>query len=1052
MNFSHTPVCIAVFVVTINICVSLYPTVWDKDYPYKAKGYSFESSEDITFFRSENAKHSITDLSSKHGTKSLKWDYRGSGAQLVLHDAEGFKFLENRYLYNKKFSDILFWVHNNKPSEGYLVFRVGNQEGLSSGKCRYEFSFHLNFKGWRAGWIDLETDAERKNEDGSAISDMMTIEINDVSEKGTLLFDRIEITEYVHWAREADLQMPYLNSQIGGGPDQPLKSYTMQPEKDKVKVSDAERKAAEEVNRRTFDWLIGSKLSVEYPQTSARSEGIMQFAGQGETEFEKYKIVRKGDYISGVPLVSIHDGILYKSAPLVRDFFNKCIFPMTLAYCVIGSSGKPNKLYKNPELKEKILMGFDYAYSQGWAAGSSMGTCYGLHLGLVGYGHALVLMKNELREHGILDRETDTFKWATHYNRFAGVDLSSQRVGDADEMRTTAILRLLYILSLGSVDEMALQLRRYSHWLNACLAVNRALHPTIKPDFSVFHHSAPYWNGYGTYGLYYFSLLGYLLRATPFAIGEQEYNNLKQALLVQRFTVNKYHWPVFLNGRWPFWEAGSISTIGAYGYAAAIKAVPDPELAAAFKRLCDMENPAVVAGITNVAIGNSFTTTVGDTESMMRFYSNFGFAEKTPQGHLACPYAAASFHRRNEWLAAVKGWSKYIWDFETGSSSPNDCGRYLSRGAIVIYSQGNPVAMKQSGYDPSGWDWSRFPGTTVLHLDHKSLTVGAQGNPSRMHTDQTFVGGLSHRGSNGIFVLKLHDIHYEKGFTAHKTVFFIDDMIVSLGSTIANNNTQTNTETILFQNRLDNPEDATLVNGSAQKSIPYTYSPVNNNAPQILLDSKKTGYYIPKPGNLSVLRQEQTAQKAGLGTGGKGFFEVAFINHGKSPSSASYEYVILPMISTERLKAFTVNPPYRVIRNDEAVHIIESGMMRGYAFYDNQVKIQDEIIFSVDRQSIIYLEKTETNLILTAADPDIGAGWLPEKFRDLPWNTYGDKEIYAAKVTAKPRPLKVILHGNWQSYDNDKNVSVISKKNARSEITVLCQDGISYEIRLNKKK
>ena len=45
---------------------------------------------------------------------------------------------------------------------------------------------------------------------------------------------------------------------------------------------------------------------------------------------------------------------------------------------------------------------------------------------------------------------------------------------------------------------------------------------------------------------------------------------------------------------------------------------------------------------------------------------------------------------RGDWMVSMKGWGKYVWDYES-SGRNNPLGRYLSYGSMLVYASGDPV-------------------------------------------------------------------------------------------------------------------------------------------------------------------------------------------------------------------------------------------------------------------------------------------------------------------------------------------------------------------------
>src|SRR5258708_7617614 len=78
---------------------------------------------------------------------------------------------------------------------------------------------------------------------------------------------------------------------------------------------------------------------------------------------------------------------------------------------------------------------------------------------------------------------------------------------------------------------------------------------------------------------------------------------------------------------------------------------------------------------------------------------------------------------------------------------------FMSFGALEIRAGGKPVAAKASGMDGAGWNWARFEGTTAPQLPLIDLEKAWPRGSEVTRAPETFVGGLSHLGRQGIFAM-----------------------------------------------------------------------------------------------------------------------------------------------------------------------------------------------------------------------------------------------------------------------------------------------------------
>ncbi len=163
--------------------------------------------------------------------------------------------------------------------------------------------------------------------------------------------------------------------------------------------------------------------------------------------------------------------------------------------------------------------------------------------------------------------------------------------------------------------------------------------------------------------------------------------------------------------------------------------------------------------------------------------------------------------RRDEWLAGVKGFSRYLVGNETYVKN-NLYGRYMSYGTFQIVEN----SLKESGFESGGWNWAHYPGTTAINLPLEKLKsslsqVDAQsGTEEMLISDETYSGGNS-LNNNGMFAMKLHEnAKYNGSHRARKSVFFFENKAILLGSNIENNDGENETHTTLFQNSLNEKE------------------------------------------------------------------------------------------------------------------------------------------------------------------------------------------------------------------------------------------------------
>ncbi len=1035
--------------------------------PQPKRVYSFEQKSVPKTWRADEV--STLSLSGRHfkdGRQSLRWDWQ-AGAILTVTDPEGLAIAQR-----SRSGGIKAWVYNEKPIDAKLTFRFGTARELRENKPHYQFEFGLNFSGWRAMWVLLAEDAVNKNYKANAPLEVMQIIAPGSHSQGCVSVDLVEFVDEIIWHRTADYQLPNLNAKRGGGSEKYRHLYASRQkasEQPSRQPNAAEKAAFDLITQRIEDWLLGKNLDYANENVLARYKSLLEMFHTADKEYNNLKITRDGRYITGVPLFTFHDSRAGAGLSF-RTVHESVLLPLALAYHTPSGPGTDleNPYYRSPQVKERILTLLDYLHDQGWAAGSSVGSRDHGSLYICGYAHTIALCRRQLKEAGTLQRELETLYW---YTRFGQVYVELGDLGvNTDDLRTVQLYRLYLILCQESDPEKLQMMRYWMQWSDAGLQIAPGWLDMIKPDYSGYHHKGIYLRGYAQNAFHVSALVAYLLRDTPFERSETVRGNLKNALLTARIMCNKYELPMSIRGRWPFnnrvlsplfavQNPVLAELFPAYAYLAMAGDPPDPDLAAAFMRLYDPSEPRIKETMRRCRMSIQFLGSLGATQVINKF-ARIGFEqESSPNGNWVFPYGGLSIHRRGEWMVSVKGCSKYVWDFETSGATgtrpgQNTLGRYLSHGTVFILGprsclrqEDTGVNTADSGYVPHGWDWSRLPGSTAINQTHEMLAETTLGKTKthRNFTDQVVVGGVSLEGQNGLFAMQLHDTVYNTTFRANKSVFFFDNKIICLGSDIQNDDSERQTETILFQCHLGNNRmRPTWVNSTkGVTKIPFHFQG-DKNKPTWLMDSVGNGYFIPNSNELNVARQLQKTEKFGLEGGGSGNFEVAWLNHGRAPKNQGYEYVVLVQSDPNTARAFAANPHYEVWQKDRHAHIVHSkGLdITGYALFEKNLDTKRGIVNSANLPCFVMVGRKANGIVLSVADPDFGWSWKIAK-------SHRQKSLIANQPS-RPRKLRITLNGLWQLQSKPAGTAVVkSTTDKQTVIEFTCIDGKTQEVLLS---
>jgi chondroitin-sulfate-ABC endolyase/exolyase len=939
---------------------------------------ALDSFEDGTEgWRADGGKISVSATHWKLGKRSLRWDFTPGGTLRRPTDKALTDALAARA------GGVKIWLYCEKPVPGQLRIRVG----------AWSFPVNLGFTGWRTAWVQFVEDAKP----APAVDGML---LEAPAGAGTIFIDAFELGS-VPWMRQGDAQTPYTNPKRANG-----KYWTTIHEQSAIvppaparAVTSADAAAFRAIEGRYEKWMFDRMDDPRKP-VQARRASIDSYIARGHAAFEKLGLVRQGAVVTGQGLFCASDTHRPQLASEVLQYV-----AMPLAYDA--------RLNDSEKARRRFLDLTDYVHDQGWAAGSLMGSSYGDTLRISGYVHAVYILRDYLKAQGRLERELATL----HYQiSMAATYPVPERPGaNADELRTVLLYRLLYILMLEDSPGKLRDMECLVRWANAALSVAHGYGDTIKPDGTVFHHATAYANAYGNNAMLMSSLTYWLLDDTRFALSAEAGANLKRALLNLRFMAGKYHVPMGVSGRWPFSAAAMVPTSPALAYLA--DALDDEDLGRAFVRLWNPSLPEYQRAFQGCAPRIFWDNSPGALPWLLDAAQRYE-PEPEPQGHRAYPYAAMSFHRRRGWVASVRGWSQYVWNYE-GNATQNRYGRYSSYGMVQIFARGEPVHPAHSGYRENGWDWLRPPGATVVRVPLTDLATSTV--KARQYTRDPFVGGVALGQRHGVWAMRFADPHYETSFRFRKSVFFVDETLVCLGSGISNDDRAHASETILYQTALP----------TESEPLPRQQTPRK----KWLMDPVSNGYYFPEKQAVKVVAATQESMHNSGRKKTKGDFETAWIDHGAAPRQAGYAYAIRPDTTTAAMAAYAAAPDFEILRRDDSAHIVRfpESQVTGYVLFDKTNALSGQALRGADTPCIVMTRLDGDRLHLAVSDPDLRlAPKLTPQSRHQP---------------GRAARLRLYLNGSWQVLFAPPGTRAVDART----LELTCRDGATYEVALKRQ-
>lgn len=900
---------------------------------------SFESEHDLSLWNIDNGRLMQNKDHFKDGKMSLGIAWEG-GAVVTSGFRDG---LEEASA--SRSGGMNLWVYNEVPADAGMEFVFTDSGGRQV--CR--LPFHLNFTGWRCVWARFAADMgfDMKK---SVISGF-ELHFPDAAEGGFTCLDLLEFTPKVNWQAMSDAQyhvhrtdfslvmdfMRYRNAV-------PDTCCTIEAsETDFLRISD-----------RLTDWYLGSGDYGGNSYVRLRKAKEKDFISKGLDRASEVEIRYSDDGTPvGEPLfpMGAPDRIGGKKVLKFRDLNENVLLPLALDYRKNG----------NRESLEKAVFIYDWFNDQGWADGSAMGTLTFEKLRSAGYFHSFYLLKDSLPE-DVRERESASMNWFTIFGMC--YDFPPYRGEVADNLRAVALPKLAYALSIADSHDRAVAMTAYKRYMDNALGVAPGYYGTFKSDWSGYHHRGPYNSAYYPHALYVGALVAYILHDTPYALSEETVSNIRNGLLAFRFFCAGPDVPAGTAGRFPAGTAILHELVPAFAYMALCGTSPDMELVAAMKAVLgnDECGAAFEKYVSNVNSRLAYTSTVGEMEAVARALDCAVEPELPLEGGVFMPYSGLMVWRNSDFVFSAKGYSRYIWDFES-SASENLYGRYLSYGHLEYTDLRNG----NRSFCPKRkeFDWNLISGTTSRILP-KSLLEGKGGAFAghRNFSDMTFLAGVDGSGNASVFSVRLHDINYDTTFRADKSVFFFRDFAVCLGSGISCADREHRTVTTLFQ--------AFDMNGMQMKRG----SIVSDGSLVYAVGNGRLDFYSGENG-----------------------YSRAYIDHGTAPDDEGYEYYIVAdgrKRTAEKLLGRS--SPVKVIRRDSLAHIVSYGETVSAAVFAADTVFAGMTVSEVNIPLAYVLEKEDDGYLLHFCEPDM---------RRVRRNHMG--ELTEADVVVGEEPFRTVM-------------------------------------------
>ncbi|MFG2196516.1 chondroitinase family polysaccharide lyase [Streptomyces sp. NPDC048639] len=945
----------------------------------------------------------ISDRASVCGGHALRWDHTARSRIVV---GAGLEYAPDPYrplddqAWQGTVDTFSVWIFNEKAVDDTVRFEFGRGERTDAW-----FDFHLGFTGWRTAWVRYGYDMHGRPHPG-----MDTVRIIAPRRSGTLYLDQLLLNVAVRPdGPTRDAQVPEVCREGDEWDAQHWQALylfdrllTKRPPVVREPTSH-ERASLHTLLTRYHDDYLAAPVTVDDAYVAALTAQVAELGVPERTTAGTGRPVHAYQAQTYPPEIAADLKSFVDAATLrsVTDLMQK-----------IAQAHDAADTGRRPALAELYLRIVAHLRDQGWTHGSCQGTIHHLGYDVRGYYDSVHLMRDVLREAGLLDAVRADVTWLSGLGRIVrGWDHRMAYGSIMDILGTTFRGLLAAVLLRDTEAEQVAYLHALRTWLDAALLPVPGIQDGLKPDGCTFHHVG-FYPDYARDGFSGLAPMVYVMSGGAFRISGRAHGSLKRALLTMRLYANKFHWPISLTGRHP--RGTTALSVTPYEWLA-FAGTPggtsdhDPELGAAFLRLL----PAA--------------PTDRQKRLAERLAARGVTAEADPNGAWALNYAALAVHRRENWQVTVRGHNRYLWSTEVYDGA-NWYGRYNTYGQIQVLHRGDPVNNADSGYSQAGWDWNRRPGTTTLRKPLPELRADLTGTIEEMLlTEERFAGAHTIDGRHGMFAMRLREHpKYDGSHRARISVFLFDDRVVALGTGIRNEDRTNETETTLFQTSLADTADPTYVGGPEPvTAFPYERPDIHLDRATWLLDDKGLGYYLPPGQRIGVRRATQTSRDQATDAATSGDFATAWIRHGIAPAGGRYEYAMLVGATPERMAAFArdmadpARAAYTVLRADTTAHIVTDRAtgITGYAAFEPTARLAEGTVRGVDTPSMLLTRRDGEALVLAVCDPDL-------RLHDGIDSDQYEHGVYVGHFSpwsrpwltrpSRPHALRVTLRGHWR--------------------------------------
>lgn len=324
-------------------------------------------------------------------------------------------------------------------------------------------------------------------------------------------------------------------------------------------------------------------------------------------------------------------------------------------------------------------------------------------------------------------------------------------------------------------------------------------------------------------------------------------------------------------------------------------------------------------------------------------------------------------HHGTGFIAGVAAHSNRIFNYE-GTQRENNRGWHTSDGMFYLYD--GDSQHYNDGYWPTVNPYL-LPGTTV----EAATSVSSGGKVGR----NSWCGGVTFSESYGTFGQQLMP-YISPELSVNKSYFFVDDMIVFLGSGINDTDVSKDVLTVVENRTVSFDHGGSIcVDGEMKTSIANNGETLIKNPKWIHMKTNKGGsqfgYYIPYKQNIIMNDSIYTGCWTDINTYHRSLpideiqrrYITLSVNHGVTPIDGTYAYAVYPGISLEQMKERMKKNDFSIIDNNDVVSAIETERIFMANFW-KEGKLSNGKISTTAALSVIW-EENDDIIKLVCTDP-----------------------------------------------------------------------------------